>query len=161
MICVLATMPLRHFMGADFLAILQGFCFFSLVALFPGYAIGWLTNVLRFSVAFSRVSSRMQYATLHNRWTHSQLHGWPGVFFKYSSGKYTDFLDPMRSSTCGDSRGVQLPSYLPAFRSFFRINCRVDLRCYVVTHGHASRTASLLFRDWLRPMLYALLLSRR
>jgi len=35
-------------MAADGLAILEAFCLFSLVALLPGYAFGWLTNVLRF-----------------------------------------------------------------------------------------------------------------
>ncbi len=41
-------MPPHNFMGADFLAILEGFCIFSLIAFLPGYAIGWLTNVFRF-----------------------------------------------------------------------------------------------------------------
>jgi hypothetical protein len=35
-------------MAADWLAIMEGLCLFSLVALLPGYAFGWLTNVLRF-----------------------------------------------------------------------------------------------------------------
>jgi hypothetical protein len=35
-------------MAADCLAILEGFCLFSIVALLPGYAFGWLTNVLAF-----------------------------------------------------------------------------------------------------------------
>ena len=35
-------------MAADCLAIVEGFCLFSMVALLPGYAFEWLTNVLRF-----------------------------------------------------------------------------------------------------------------
>ena len=35
-------------MFSDLLAVLCGFCLFSLVAFFPGYAVGWLTNALRF-----------------------------------------------------------------------------------------------------------------
>jgi hypothetical protein len=35
-------------MISDLLAVLAGFCLFSLVAFLPGYAAGWVTNVLRF-----------------------------------------------------------------------------------------------------------------
>jgi hypothetical protein len=35
-------------MSSDLLAILQAFAIFPLVAIAPGYALGWLTNVLRF-----------------------------------------------------------------------------------------------------------------
>ncbi|HMD70069.1 MAG TPA: hypothetical protein VKF41_01930 [Bryobacteraceae bacterium] len=37
-----------HFLASDLLGISAGFALFSLLAFFPGYAIGWLTNVFGF-----------------------------------------------------------------------------------------------------------------
>ncbi len=37
-----------HFLASDLLGIAAGFALFSLMAFFPGYAIGWLTNAFRF-----------------------------------------------------------------------------------------------------------------
>jgi hypothetical protein len=41
-------MPVHNFMISDWVAILVSFCLFSLVGFFPGYAVGWLLDVLRF-----------------------------------------------------------------------------------------------------------------
>jgi hypothetical protein len=41
-------MPAQNFMIADWVAISASFCLFSLVGFFPGYAVGWLLDVLRF-----------------------------------------------------------------------------------------------------------------
>jgi hypothetical protein len=38
----------NHFLTSDYLGILAAFLLFPLIVLLPGYAIGWLTNVLRF-----------------------------------------------------------------------------------------------------------------
>ena len=37
-----------HFLTSDLIGISTGFALFSLLAFFPGYAIGWLTNVFEF-----------------------------------------------------------------------------------------------------------------
>src|SRR5437588_606094 len=37
-----------HFLTSDLIGISAGFVLFSLLAFFPGYAIGWLTNVFEF-----------------------------------------------------------------------------------------------------------------
>ena len=37
-----------HFLTSDLIGISAGFALFSLLAFFPGYAIGWLTNVFGF-----------------------------------------------------------------------------------------------------------------
>lgn len=41
-------MPAHNFMLSDCVAIFISFCLFSLVGFFPGYALGWLLDVLRF-----------------------------------------------------------------------------------------------------------------
>src|SRR5260370_41728350 len=41
-------MPAHNFMISDCVAIFVSFCLFSLVGFLPGYALGWLLDVLRF-----------------------------------------------------------------------------------------------------------------
>ena len=78
-----------HFLTSDLIGISTGFALFSLLAFFPGYAIGWLTNVFGFrtrllpfrlaaSVPVSLASGPILGYTL-GRWF-----GWNGVWLVYA-----------------------------------------------------------------------------
>jgi hypothetical protein len=79
-----------HFLTSDLLGIPVGFALFSLLAFFPGYAIGWLTNVFQFRTRWLpcrlAASVPVSLATVPILgYTVGRWFGWNGVWIVYAA----------------------------------------------------------------------------
>lgn len=79
-----------HFLTSDLIGISSGFALFSLLAFFPGYAIGWLTNVFEFRTRLLpfRLAASVPVSLAVGPvlgYTAERWFGWTGVWMVYGA----------------------------------------------------------------------------